>query len=81
MQVEDEDGKTYTVAAFVEGCLTCSDYDTGKLEDMDHTLDKTKEAVGALCEILVEKGVLGISEISRISKGYDDPDIRFVEEG
>ncbi|RLI38810.1 hypothetical protein DRO66_00545 [Candidatus Bathyarchaeota archaeon] len=42
--------------------LDGSDYDQGRLEDLDHTVENLKHAFSNLFGVLVEKGVLSLEE-------------------
>lgn len=39
-----------------------SDYEDGKLESIEHTLDLTRSALHKLARVLIQKGVLTVEE-------------------
>jgi hypothetical protein len=53
--------------------------ETGRLEDIDATLDNVLFAFGRLCDHLVEKGLLDANEVRNIV-GYNKSTVQLVRE-
>jgi len=64
---------------FVES-LDGYDYERGAVESAARTAENGTKALGRLCDLLVSKNVLSLSEIVYIANGYDAEQLEKVEE-
>lgn len=61
-----------SVSTYVARSLDGNDYGRGQVESAAREAANASEAIGRLVQLLHEKGILTLSEVSFVAAGYDD---------
>ena len=66
-----EDRRVHSIPNYMENRINRYIWGSGRLEAVEHKVDKLIDVVAALCEVLIDKNVISVEELLQIAGDGD----------